>query len=150
MLQTVASMITAIGVVFGGVSLRNSQLQRHRQFESLYVQRYWTLTDRFTCKIVFGCGGEELSPEEEALVLAYLRLCEDQLEMRQLGWITKHTHRAWVKGMLLQLEQRPFAEVLASYPNEDRGPSRFELLRDIGRRPDPVRASAPVRWIRGV
>ncbi len=40
------------------------------------MQRYWKLTIR-----------------------GYLRLCEDQLELRRNGWISSMTYRMWSEGM---------------------------------------------------
>ncbi|MEJ2890762.1 hypothetical protein [Actinomycetospora aeridis] len=41
--------------------------------------------------------------EDEKVVRAYLRLCEDQCEMRCAGWIGDATWRIWADGMSDQL-----------------------------------------------
>jgi hypothetical protein len=43
--QAVASVVTAAGIVIAVIGLRQAQRQRLRQFESLYVKRYWDLMD---------------------------------------------------------------------------------------------------------
>lgn len=41
MLANIANVVTAVGIVFVVLQLRDAQLQRHRSFEDLFIQRYW-------------------------------------------------------------------------------------------------------------
>lgn len=61
----------------------------------------------------------ELSLDEKKQVLMYLRLCEDQLEMRKLGWITASTHHTWVTGIRNQMKQWPFARIIREVREAD-------------------------------
>jgi hypothetical protein len=56
MLQSISTLITAVGVLLGVVTLRASQRQRLRQFESFYIARYWDLTDELSLKALKGVG----------------------------------------------------------------------------------------------
>jgi hypothetical protein len=82
--QSIASIITAIGVVFAGISIRGSQLQRNGQFEALYIQRYWSLIDRSPFEAE-PSGGGVLSSADRHVVILYLQLCEDQIESTFVG-----------------------------------------------------------------
>lgn len=152
MLQSVAAVITALGVVFAGISLRGSLILRHRQFESLYVQRYWDLIDGFSPNIVLGRSAEDLAPDEEKQVLLYLRLCEDQLEMRHLGWITRSTYKVWADGIYEQLKQWPFAQVMQELVENAKG-RELEFLQQLqcnGHDYDPLSKNLIVSWLRGI
>jgi hypothetical protein len=78
-------ILTAVGVLLALLSLRAARLQRRRQFETIYVQRYWTLMDGLTVDALAGRRTNTLHPQDEKAALAYIRLCEDQLEFASRG-----------------------------------------------------------------
>lgn len=134
--------ITALGVIVAIVSLilslRASKRQRQRQFEAMYVQRYWVLMDRLSLDAYRGIGGDELSDEDQRAILAYFRLCEDQLEVRQNSWISDSTWNIWSGGMLDQIRRWPYKHVWAWVDEEAKSKSRidgssaeFALLRAL-------------------
>ncbi|GLY39785.1 hypothetical protein Amsp01_058080 [Amycolatopsis sp. NBRC 101858] len=43
-----------------------------------------------------GDATDEVKADDERVVRAYLRLCEDQLELRRLGWISTSTWAIWI------------------------------------------------------
>jgi hypothetical protein len=73
MLQSISTLITAVGVLLGVVTLRASQRQRLRQFECFYIARYWDLMDELSLKALKGVG-QSVEPEDEKVVRAYIRL----------------------------------------------------------------------------
>src|SRR3954468_10915936 len=107
-LKDVIDVVMTASLILTMLSLRASQRQRLRQFETLYVQRYWALLDRLSLTGLRGDATDEVSAEDERVVRAYLRLCEDQLELRRLGWIGTSTWAIWIDGMRAQLGRRPF------------------------------------------
>ena len=77
----------------------------------LYVQRYWCLMDKLSLSALRGTPSSEVDDEDEKVVRAYLRLCEDQLELRKQGWLTNATWCLWSAGMEQQLNRWPFRTV---------------------------------------
>jgi hypothetical protein len=109
--QVVAPCVTAVGVIVAVFGLQASRRQRRRQFETLYVQRYWTLMDRLSLHALRNSALDTVGPDDEKVALAYLRLCEDQLEVRKGRWISDATWEIWSPGMRLQLTRWPFSKV---------------------------------------
>lgn len=97
-MQTVATVITALGVLLAALALRASQRQRLRQFESVYVERYWRLMDGLSLAATRGESSLP-HPGDEKIARAYLRLCEDECELRAEGWIGDATWRIWAEGI---------------------------------------------------
>jgi hypothetical protein len=54
MIQDIATIVTAVGVFVAVLGLRAAQRQRMRQFETLYVQRYWSLMDGLSLDVLRG------------------------------------------------------------------------------------------------
>jgi len=168
-LAQVATIITGLGVLFAVWQLREAKIQRLRQFEDLYIQRYWTLMDALSFpalrEMLIGwpaASTEGLAPDPEESDLragyAYLILCEDEAELRAAGWVTDATWRLWCTYIAGQVERHPFAvawaEVRASVPD---GTGRdFQHLRSIvdhasrESQYDPCQMSRPKRLLRGL
>lgn len=81
----------------------------HRDTEMVFIQRYWQIMDRKSPTFVI-----EGKPNaaDELVILAYLRLCEDEFDHRRLGKIPRATWRAWQEAMRAQLSDSHYAEVL--------------------------------------
>ena len=150
MTQTVASVVTAIGVLFAGFGVRSTLIQRNRQFEALYIQRYWSLIDRLSSEAVV----EQLRPlsaKDHHTLRLYFQLCQDEIEMYKRGWISSRTFDEWFTGMKVALTQEPFASAWSRYKSEiDK--NQLSDLREIeGSAQPPRRTINPIaRWIRGV
>ncbi|MEQ3554638.1 hypothetical protein WIS52_29590 [Pseudonocardia nematodicida] len=148
MLETIAAVVTALGVVFAGVQLRAGQVQRMREFESLYIQRYWSLVDRFPLAAFSAWADyESLAAEERKALDSYVRLCEDQLEMRALGSITTSTYHVWRDGMCASLA---YPVVLQAIEESD---SPLLLLNELDKYRlgyDPIEVGRAARALRGV
>jgi hypothetical protein len=127
--QDIISVIMMLSLVFAGTALRASQRQRLRQLEMLYVQRYWSLMDKLSLSALRGTPSIEVDDEDEKVVRAYLRLCEDQLELRKQGWLTNATWRLWSVGMEQQLNRWPFRAVWSAIRDAD--VDEFALLHEL-------------------
>jgi hypothetical protein len=148
-LQDIGTVATAVGVLLAVLSLRAARLQRRRQFETIYVQRYWALMDGLTVDSLAGRRAEDVGPVDEKVALAYIRLCEDELELRQAGWISHETWQLWSAGIKAQLDHRwPFDEVWTEIAkkNKDLGnDGEYKLLIDFMEHGVDPHAAAPRR-----
>jgi hypothetical protein len=151
-LEDIAWVATAVGVLVAAFSVRAANSQRRRQFETIYVQRYWALMDQLSLDALKGCDPEsfhskgpstvdeglDISQNDERIVRSYLRLCEDELELRREGWISYETWAIWQVGIAAQLRRWPF-KLLWRDVNQQTGrdrpdqavPKEFELLREF-------------------
>ena len=127
-----ATVILGIsGFLTAVFALRQSYLTRIRSFEMFYVERYWFLMDKMR-----GIG---LEPDDASrdrarasLAEAYLALCEDELDLRARGWITRQTSNIWAEGMRVQLAVEPFRsayDFVVSEAKAGNGPPHSQLKR---------------------
>jgi hypothetical protein len=107
----IAAVATAIGVFIALTGLRQNQRQRIRAFEDFYVRRYWELMDQLSLDALRGKANGPLSEADEKIIRAYLLFCEDELDLRAIGWISDATWKIWGPGILTQLHRWPFDEV---------------------------------------
>jgi hypothetical protein len=131
LVAAIASCLTTIGVCLVLIQLRQSQRQRHRQFEDLYLQRYWTLLDRMptTCEPLLTDVHSDPGDEERLRwILTYLQLCEDQAEMRAQGWVTDQTWRQWADGIGSKIKEWPCAPAWRRF---SANPTGFRYLRSF-------------------
>jgi hypothetical protein len=157
-LRIVPILIAAAAVAFAGLAFRASLQQRLRQFEGMYIQRYWSLMDRLSLPATRGDIHLQIEDSDEKVIRAYFRLCEDQLELRQNGWISDRSWRIWSAGITAQLHEPLFnhlwrkvdAEAKARVP--EGVPPRFALLRVliVDEHEDPCEMGRWNRWIAGV
>ena len=138
MVQDIASVATAVGVLIAVVGLRQARKQRLRQFEGFYVERYWKLMDQLSVAVLRGRGKGSSSDDDEKIVRAYLLLCEDELDLRADGWISDATWRIWGKEIRAQIEHWPFREIWNSIKEESPEQSEpgFHRLREFTAPPE--------------
>lgn len=133
MLQDIGQLATAVGVFLAWLTLRAARRQRLRQFETIYVQRYWTLMDGLSTDAAAGRRSGGLAESDEKIARAYIRLCEDELELRREGWISAVTWRIWRDGIAAQMGRWPFCEAWNRIEHANKHvPEKhreFELLR---------------------
>lgn len=146
MIQNIASVVTAVAVIFVVFQLVGDRNSRHREFENLYVQRYWNLTDQMSFDPWSKPLRSSLSDRDHGLCRAYLRLCEDEVELRIHGYITDQTWKLWAEGIKAQTGIEPFKEILSSEP-KDQLPELRKFLRDDE---DPLRRNRVARWWSGL
>lgn len=101
-------------IIVVGVQIRLQRTQLHRDLENMYVARYWAIMDRL--------AESELLPREEGVkrraiaIRSYLRLCEDECDLRAANRVTDDTWWEWLDGMRTQLAEQDFREELESAP----------------------------------
>ena len=159
-----AAFLTAatsfVAITVGLVQLRQLRKQRVRDFEDLFVQRYWNIMDRLSLAAM-ECDGpydQTVEADDRLAVMAYLRLSEDELDLRAERWVSKDTWEMWRTGIASQLSRWPFDAIWKEVSSREalRGDAgQFVLLREAGgalyrKGFDPVpKSSAIKRWGRG-
>lgn len=101
--------ITLLAVVAAIWQLLLHSKKMHRDTEMSLVQRYWEIMDRKSPQFVI--EGKPLAADE-LVILQYLGLCEDEIDHRRLGKITRSTWMSWQDAMREQLSNPHFNEVL--------------------------------------
>lgn len=142
----VVQIVTAVAIVFAVLQFVGGRTQRHREFENLYVKRYWELLDTMSFKLYVNQPMRRLSAGDKRVVHAYLRLCEDELDLRTQGFITDRTWAIWSEGMRAQLRSGPYYSELQKLGPGDLPALRYFLIS--GR--DPLAWWKPKRWWSGL
>jgi hypothetical protein len=134
----VLQVATLIAVVVAAWQLLFHSRQMHREFEALYIARYWELMDRRSIRWVV--AGRHSRPD---IVVAkgYLQLCEDEIDCRRIGRVTDSTWDFWRTAIISQASDPCYRVVLGSTPVGDY-PLLRELIR-VGPTYDPL----PHRWL---
>lgn len=95
----VASLLALVGLAFVWKQLHLQKRQLIRDLENDYLQRYWQIRDNID-------AAEPASPTERRWRFAYLRLCEDQIDLHNTpGSITDQTWVHWDDGMRVELRR---------------------------------------------
>jgi hypothetical protein len=147
----IALIVTAIGVLAAVYSLRQSYRERLRQFEAMYVQRYWSILDQLSLDALSESSQDRIIDTDQKAIRSYLLLCEDELEMRKNGYIGDSTYRLWAAGIRDQVAQSMFGEVWDQVSIEPTFPYQHlkELLRP-GEEYEPLKMHIMRRWLRGL
>ncbi|MDP9998292.1 hypothetical protein J2W15_001789 [Pseudarthrobacter sulfonivorans] len=111
----------------------------------MYVQRYWQILDRMTDKMYLNHEISEPTQDEIRLAVAYLRLSEDELDLRKQGFITDRTWAIWSEGILAQIECPIYADALLRH--RDLLPS---LTKFAANGNDPLTWRVIYRWWSGL
>jgi hypothetical protein len=149
MVTDIAGSVTAAGVVIGLFGLRRGYRSRPRQFESMYVQRYWSIMDRISLDDPSNAAKPDQA--DERAIRAYLLLCEGELRIRKQGYIADATYEIWARWMRSQLGHPMFAAVWNRGTGESSFPYKhLKPLYDSGGRYDPLRGGRVLRWLRGL
>ncbi|SNX64809.1 hypothetical protein SAMN06272735_6637 [Streptomyces sp. TLI_55] len=103
--------------VASGVAIWQVRTQRVRQFEDVYVARYWSLLDRLSLPALRGVdgrgeGGADADRDTAAIRL-YFRLSEDEADLRAQGWVSDETWGDWGGAIHAQMHRPPFDRVWA-------------------------------------
>lgn len=86
--NVVAQFATVFAVLFAIFQLIGARAAKPRDFENLYVQRYWNLMDGFLGDPWTAASIRQLPKKDRSKVLAYLQLCEDELDLRRNGFVS--------------------------------------------------------------
>jgi hypothetical protein len=126
-------LATLVAVLVAARQLVFQSRQMHRDFEALYVQRYWALMDRRSRRFALGGG---LSRDDRITVRNYIQLCEDQIDCRRIGRVTDSTWVFWRGAIADQLQQPAYRTELDELSGET-FPRVRELLNNPGQH-DPL------------
>lgn len=153
MIADISLVVTAVGVLGAMVSLRQSYLERLRQFELKYIDRYWAIIDRLSFRALSVSDADPTEDEERA-IRSYFYLCEDEFDMRRHGYISDDTYWIWAPGIRTQLQQRMFSTVWKKIDKEarDEHGHRFVNLHALLAEEnfDPLSMSVPAKYVRGL
>ena len=122
--ELASTVVVCVGVWFAVIQLINQRRQQHRDFESLYVQRYWAIMDQFSADYRLRHKRDDLSDADLLACHSYLQLCEDEADLYQAGRITTETWVIWKSGIDWMLEQPMFQRLL-----ETTGQDQYSTLR---------------------
>jgi hypothetical protein len=160
LISDIALVVTAIGVLGVVIGLRQSYRERLRQFEGKYVERYWEILDQLSLQAFQGSFNGEVCESDEKAIRRYISLCEDELEMRQYGYIADSTYELWAEGMRFQLEESLFSNVWKQVQKENEAKSitQYVYLRKLmlaeevkaGNQSDPLEMGQSQRTLRGL
>lgn len=150
MIADIALIVTAVGVFAAVLGLRQSNRERLRQFEAMYVQRYWSILDQLSLDVLAGSSKSHPSEADLKAIRAYVFLCEDELEMRGRGYIADTTYKIWTEAAVTQLQQPAFHAVWEQVLKESTFP--YKHLRALCSQPnyDPLVLGFARRWLRGL
>jgi len=164
-LSQIATIVTGIGILIAVWQLRDSKVQRVRQFEDFYIQRYWSLMDELSLSalksmlsLANGAPTADFEDDDLRAAYSYLVLCEDEAELRRGGWISDVTWSLWRDYIASQLKRPPFDHAWNEIrlDREPGSPRPFEHLRALsaahseGRGYDPCSLRVSRRWLRGL
>lgn len=144
--QVIIEALTFLAISFAVLQLVGDRTQRHREFENLYVQRYWTILDDMSD--AFYLHASQAAQETESdkrLIVAYLRLCEDEIDIRRQGFVTDRTWAIWADGICTQLEEEPYKRAFKEIQSDLPSLSRFLVTGS-----DPLLWSRVKRWWSGL
>lgn len=134
----VLQLATLVAVVVAAWQLLFHSRQMHREFEALYIARYWELMDRRSIRWVV--SGRQTT-RDGVIAKGYLQLCEDEIDCRRIGRVTDNTWAFWRDAILSQTAEQPYRAVLQSSPVSDY--PRLRELIAVGEEYEPL----PHRWL---
>lgn len=112
----IISIITAGSIIFAARQIVAQTRQMHREFESLYVERYWELMDKRSVSFL---RGSKPRRSDQFVIFQYLQLCEDEVDQRGLGRVTDETWGHWEKSIRAQVQESAYSKGLRSSSRSD-------------------------------
>lgn len=145
LISVIVQAITAAAILLAGWQLLYHSRAMHRDLEMAYVVRYWQLMDDRSPQFVLT---RTPGPGDDVVIMRYLHLCEDELELRELGRVTDDTWRFWSSAMFDQVSVPAYREMLEKAPDD----VFFHLrqLIEVGPHYDPLKYGRVKRRLRGL
>lgn len=116
--QFASSIAVGVAIWVAVSQLGSQNRQQHREFENMYVQRYWVIIDRFSADYRLRGRRTQLSDNDRLACQSYLQLCEDEVDLFEAGRITAETWKIWKSGIDSMLEEEHFRQILAATSEE--------------------------------
>ncbi|GAA5228426.1 hypothetical protein GCM10025778_29600 [Paeniglutamicibacter antarcticus] len=143
------TILTGIGVLAIGWQIIGERNARHREFENMYVQRYWDISSRMPSRFVHGHVDYVPNNAERNALCDYLLLCEDELDLREQGFITDQTWHIWMSGIVFALRDPQLIKLAQGFPSE-RLDNFKALIEDPRIEFDPLKRTKLRRWWTGL
>ena len=125
---SITEIVTLVGILGGVGTLYATMRLRKTTFGLEYIKRYWDIEDRLRSAEAAGDQeGKKLQVER------YIRLCEDEYELAELGFVDSRSWPVWhtgIRQLLLGSLSEDSAIILAERNYQ------FELVRECLRQPD--------------
>lgn len=141
----VLQVATLLAVVVAAWQLLFHSRQMHREFEAMYIARYWELMDRRSTRWVI--SGRQ-TREDCVVAKSYLQLCEDEIDCRRIGRVTDNTWAFWREAIISQTAGQPYRAVLQSSDAGDY--PRLRELISVGSEYEPLRSMSSCVESRGL
>jgi hypothetical protein len=106
-----ASIATAVGVLFVAWQIRLTKKQAQAEFEDSLDQQYRALSMLLPVDVLIGKHIEPVSPEIRELIFNYLDLTNEQVYLRAKGRISELTWKSWCLGVSGHMSRPYFKEV---------------------------------------
>lgn len=145
----IVTFLAGIGVLAIGLQIIGERNARHREFENMYVQRYWDISSRLPARFVQGHPDYTLSESEKSAICDYLLLCEDELDLRKRAYITDQTWKIWMSGVIFATRDAQVRLLIDEFP-ADRLECIKELMTDGRDYFDPLKRIRIRRWWNGL
>ncbi|MBZ4018029.1 hypothetical protein [Streptomyces purpurogeneiscleroticus] len=166
-LSIIAVVVAAAAYFTGGVASRRLRV---RDLEHFYLERYWQLQERASNKALLGespppsadwmpsmrVEASPLDEKDEQLATLYLRMCDDEVRMRNRGLISDDTWEEWLEAMQTSVGRWPTSDVWVRISASS--DSKLKYLRGALRRnetdgwrpTDPCPMGGWKRYLRGL
>ena len=148
-ISILATFLTTIGVVGIIWQIIGERRSRHREFENMYVNRYWSISKGLPRRCVYGHSDYEANNDELTALNEYLLLCEDELDLRKRGFITDQTWEIWGEGLSAVSADPRLRDLVSKFP-EDRLTNLRALIDSSSQVFDPLLWSRTRRWWSGL
>lgn len=145
-IQIATGIAVTVGVWFAVAQLVAQKQQQHREFENMYVQRYWAIMDQLSADYRLRLKRADLSDSDLLACDSYLQLCEDEADLYEAGRITVETWNIWKSGIDWMLEQDVFRHQLEN-SSQDRYPTLRRYINDGKLAPKYRGAKAALRGL---
>ena len=142
-IAVIIQFLTLFAIALGAFQLLFHSRQMHRDFETLYVQRYWAVMDERSAGWI---ARDKFSKNDLAVARKYLSLCEDEIDLRSLGRVSDNTRGFWALAIMDQARLEPYStELAAAHCSSYRG---IRNLMETGK--DPLQRRKAWRALRGL
>lgn len=124
----IVQIITCLALIFAAWQILFHARQMHRDMELVYVEQYWRIMMRASPEWrLTNFRGPTTKPKDARVVLDYLQLCEDEIQLRASGRVTDNTWKLWAEAIKFQTSHEPYETALASPTSE----GLFMLVRQL-------------------
>lgn len=130
--DTIASIATAIGVIFAAFQIRQGKRLAQVTFEDSLDQQYRILAMRIPVDVLLGkTSPEDKKSDIREIIFNYLDLCNEQAYLRKKKRVSVARWKEWSEGIECNLRKPAFKEIWEEVkreaPNEFTGLTALEL-----------------------